>query len=292
MASQSGGRVRAIIFLFISLLAAIVAALVIWKVIQGYDASLEQLQQEETKVTVVLAARDLYQGQVLFREDLTLTDIPEALKPEAAFPSIDELVGRVPTERILRGEIVRTERLADEEAGVGLNAIVPQGYRALSLNVDNGSAVSGFINPGNYVDILLTVDDGDGQLVTTTLEQAVLVLAVDNRLGESGGVVENASTRPSITFAVTPEQAERITYSSEHGALTLTLRNDVDVTHVDTQGATADRLIGFEEAPPIPVSQVRTRKTVDGSMVIIRGDSQDQIRVNPDGSIQKSRRRR
>ena len=55
--------------------------------------------------------------------------------------------------------------------------------RAVSLDISGGSAVSGFLNPGNYVDIIVTIGDQGSPLQTVTLLQVVTVLAVNDRLG-------------------------------------------------------------------------------------------------------------
>lgn len=300
MATRTGGRARATLFLLFSLGSAVVAAGVIYQVIRGYDQTLDELAQDpHKKITVVTAARELTQGVTLKADDLVVKEIPEELLPDLTFVGSDEVVGRVPTERILAGEILREERLADPQAGKGLNAIIPQGMRALSLNLNNEAAVSGFLNPGNFVDVLLTVSSEGAPVTTVTLEQAVLVVAVDDRLDEfkgSGrktkgkGGSGGAKGRPSVTLAVTPQQGERIVHANNQGNISLTLRNDVDVTSVQTQGATANKLIGFAATPAIEVSKVKTRSTPDGSMVIIRGGNQTEIKVGPDGMIRGNHR--
>ena len=120
------------------------------------------------------------------------------------------------------------------------------------------------------------------------LLQAIQILAVDSRMGEGPSSANSGQGySPSITLAVTPDQAERITHANSNGALTLTLRNDVDVTEVETHGATASRLIGHEDAPAVPIGTVRTKKNPDGSITLIRGGRETKITVGADGTIKK-----
>jgi pilus assembly protein CpaB len=179
----------------------------------------------------------------------------------------------VPRERILALEFIREERLADPEAGIGLNAIIPRGMRALSINISDGSAVSGFLNPGNYVDVLVTIEgDETREAETRTLLQAVTVLAVNSRLGNSAEALERA--RPSVTLAVTPDLAEKLAHAVAQGAVTLTLRNDIDVTHVETHGALVSNLLGGagdEKRITVQEWTERTRASVDGTVTIIQG---------------------
>ena len=273
---NTGGRLRALVFLFISFGAAAVASVVIYFVISSYQKELADVGKAlEEDISVMVAKQDIWQGKTIDEEDLAMVMLPQDYVPDSVLRSTDQAVGRVPRERILAHEFIREERLADPEAGVGLNAIIPRGMRALSINISDGSAVSGFLNPGNYVDVLVTIEGDEGrEAETRTLLQAVTVLAVDNRLGNRAEQLERA--RPSVTVAITPDLAEKLTHAVAQGTVTLTLRNDIDVTHVDTHGALASTLLGgVNDEKRITVQEwtAQTRANVDGtgSLTIIQG---------------------
>ena len=280
---QTGGRLRAFIFLAVSVAAAVVATIVIWTVMTNYQEELVVVQQhEEETVEVMVAKIDLHQGRTITAEDLKMKELPPDYVPDSVLRQYEQAIGRVPRERILVDEFIREERLADPEAGLGLNAIIPRGMRAVSIDISGGAAVSGFVNPGNWIDVLVTLGasaEGAPQ-ETLTLLQAKKVLAVDNRLG--GGQQAGERSRPNITLAVTPEEAERLTHASAQGGLTLTLRNDIDVTQAETHGAIATDLIGgTENKERISVVEwhERAKNRQDGSLTIIKG---------PSVSVQKS----
>lgn len=282
---NTGGRIRALLFLVISAAAAAIAVVVIYFVISSYQRELVNVSKPDELIGVMVAKQDIWQGKTIQVEDLTMIELPQDYVPESVLRSQEQAVGRVPRERILANEFIREERLADPEAGVGLNAIIPRGMRALSINISDGSAVSGFLNPGNYVDVLVTIDgDQTREAETRTLLQAVTVLAVNNRMGNS---VENVErSRPSVTVAVTPDQAEKLTHAVAQGEVTLTLRNDIDVTHVETHGALASSLLGgATDNKRITVKEwtARTRASADGTLIIIQGkESQtEKVRGEP-----------
>jgi pilus assembly protein CpaB len=280
---QTGGRIRAAIFLLVSLAAAFVASVVIYTVITSYQQELVDAQLPEEVVKVMVAARTLHQGQTIGADDLEMKALPPDFVPDSVLRQVDQAIGRVPRERILGGEFIREERLADPEAGLGLNAIIPRGMRAVSINISSGSAVSGFLNPGNYVDVLVTLpgqkkqgregstEEFDPQ--TRTLLQAVTVLAVNNRLG-GGQRIATDKVKPSVTLAVTPEQAEKITHAVTQGGVTLTLRNDIDVTHVENNGAQVENLLGGRDGSKrMTIAEWKQRivQQKDGSLIIIKG---------------------
>lgn len=272
---NTGGRLRALLFLFISFSAAAVASVVIYFVISSYQSELQNASPPEDTVDVMVAKADLGPGRTITATDLEMKELPPDYVPDSVLRQIEQAKGRVPRERILRGEFIREERLADPEAGLGLNAIIPRGMRALSINITAGSAVSGFLNPGNYVDVLVTLqgDQSSRESTTKTMLQAVTVLAVNNRLGTN---VEDLDGRyrPSVTVAVTPENAQKLTHAVAQGDVTLTLRNDIDVTHVETHGAMASKLLmNRDESKRITVKQwtERREKGGDGTLLLIQG---------------------
>jgi len=279
---NTGGRIRAVIFLLISLGAAAVACVVIYLVLSSYQRQLVDAQMPEEVVQIMVAKRDLYQGRTIGEEDLEMKELPPYYVPDSVLRQPEQAMGRVPRERILSQEFIREERLADPEAGLGLNAIIPRGMRALSINISDGSAVSGFLNPGNYVDILVTLEGATGtdESETVTLLQAVTVLAVNSRVGGTNSVGEDG--KPSITVAITPEQAERLTHAVAEGEVTLTLRNDIDVTHVETHGAFINKLLGGEDDDKrITVTEwkEKTSRSKDGTLIIIQGEETKKEKI-------------
>lgn len=256
---QSSTRSRSLLFMAAALVAAAVTAAFAVQVVKSYqEQTAKQAQRQETVQTVV-AIRDLYMGIPITQQDVALRDLmPEMVPPDAAFQSVDEVVGRTPRERILANELIRTERLARRDAGIGLNAIVTPGKRAMAIEVNTESGVAGFLQPNNFVDVIVTIrpdEEVDGaKWVTETILQGIKVLAVDNNLGtneEQEKEKQNRSKRlkPSVTLEVTLEEAEKLALSASRGELHLVLRSDVDITHIESHGPLViSNIIGLDPA--------------------------------------------
>ena len=61
---------------------------------------------------------------------------------------------------------------------MGLAPLIPEGERAVAVPISEVTGVSGFINPGSEVDILLTGTPGEGgERVTTTILARISDLA-------------------------------------------------------------------------------------------------------------------
>ena len=273
---MAAGRGSGLMFGVLALLGAAFVARFVYTLIEDFQTQLDDAQRPEETVEVVVAGKDLLPGLTVQVEDLNVVRLPDAYIPDEAFRRKEEVIDRVARDRILEGEFIREERLADPEAGYGMNAIIPQGMRAFAINISSGSAVSGFINPGNFVDIIVTFPDAVPPK-SITLLQAIAVLAVDDRITET--VIDEKTGRrrrvkPSVTLAITPQQAERLAHANDQGALTLTLRNDVDVTHLNAEG---DEAQAFSEFSPIrpPVSPRRSSENVR----VIHGGGASEVRV-------------
>lgn len=294
---KGGTGARAVVFLFVSLIMGVGALVFVYKLVQGYQARIQEAQKPEETVMAIVASRDLYQGVQIAEEDLFAVEIPPAFLHEDVYNNPEHVVGRIPRERILANEFIREERLADAEEGIGLNAVIPRGMRAISINVADGSAVSGFLNPGNYVDLLVTIKpDGRGSsnedTLTKTLLQAVYTLAVNNRMGssnsrkksEGGKKGRGKKIKPSVTLAVTPEQAEHIAHAEKQGTITLALRNDLDVTVGEVgKGVNASGVLGEKEKPvprPRPKAPTKPEEPEAQGLTIIRGGKSEKTYLN------------
>jgi Flp pilus assembly protein CpaB len=199
----SGGRTKALLLLSLSMVASAVAIMIVLGIVKRAEQKVADAQLPPDTVTAVVAARDLNVGVTIGPEDVVLAHlIPSVLPESGTFTTVEELVGRTPRERVLANEVVREGRLASADAGIGLNAIIEPGMRAMSVEVDSQSGVAGLIRPGNYVDVIVTIRpdnrDTKAKWVAHNFLQGAKVLAVGRSMGssEEGRVPE---ARPTST---------------------------------------------------------------------------------------------
>lgn len=281
MARNSGGRLKALLFLFLSVGMALLAAGAMYTVVKNMQAELIEVTVEEEVQQVVVAAANIAPAETIQETHLKLTELPPMYIPANVLREPDQAINRVPRERILVGEFIREERLADPQSGLGMTAIVPKGMRAITMNLAGGSAVSGFLNPGNHVDVIVTIsrDNTGAPPETTTLLQAVEVLAVNEEFGGKAQTEARRRSKPAVTLALTPSSAEKLTHAEKVGDVILSLRGDIDVSQRETRGATAKDLLGGEtEERRINVKDWMEQRTRDGntgnrdgSTIMIRG---------------------
>ena len=288
--SPSKSPLRAFAFLGVATIAGSVSMVGLYHLIDGYQKAIAENLQPEDTVMVMVAARDLYQGITITEEDLYAIEIPPRYLAQGVFLSPDHVVGRIPRERVLANEFVRSSRLANPEAGIGMNAVIPRGMRALSVNISDGRALSGFLNPGNYVDLLVTMQTEEGEVVeTNTLLQALFVLGVNSRMGDEtrdDARKKRRSDGQTVTLLVTAEQAEQLAFAENQGDLRLLLRNDNDVEASAVPGVDRDALLGrLRPMEAIVVERISTIRVEDDptKQTIIRGPDREDLYFGKDG---------
>jgi len=281
-------RIRALVFTGLAVVSSVVAVVGLSAVVASYEEKIEDASEPEDSVYVVVAARDLYQGVMVEDSDLYAVQFPASELPDGVFLTPEHVVGRVPVRRILANEFVRAERLARPELGLGLNAILPRGMRALSIDLDGGHALRGSLEPGSYVDVLVTIapEDDRSEPETSTLLQAIYVLGVNSRM--SGETHDEALSmrgqqKPAVTLLVSAEEAEMVAHARQTGEVRLVLRSGGDVeVQPDLNGVRCGlRECEVERTYQVPVAEVAPDCT---EVKRVEGDRSWTQRIRADGT--------
>ncbi|HMV65401.1 MAG TPA: Flp pilus assembly protein CpaB [Myxococcota bacterium] len=239
----ASGRARGALFLIASILGAAGVTLIVFNMIQSIRSrSTEQRPEEKTKV--VVASVDIAPGWTITPEMLQEREMARSYVPREAIKEADAVVGRVAMERVLYGEFIRDERLASADAGMGLPAIIPRGMRAYQVSANGGQGMSGFLNPGNFVDVIAVCTDVVPPDVRTILKSATVLAVNDKMVDDSytnpsepaptGKRKRAKKVKPSVTLALTPQDTVLIKHADEECEIYLALRNDIDVTNIET----------------------------------------------------------
>jgi pilus assembly protein CpaB len=210
--------------------------------------------------SVLIAKNTIPPGKILKADDLVWQPWPEngidkayivigTRKPE-------DFAGWVARQPLAGGEpIAESKIIAPGNRGF-LAAVLRPGMRAISVPVTVTTGISGFIFPGDDVDIMITYgipstaktgDDSSRSKYEHKAAETVLrhvrVIAIDQRLETKAGEAVVAHT---ATLEVTPKQSEIIALASEIGKLSLSLRSLVpgESTTAESESAASDSLTG------------------------------------------------
>jgi pilus assembly protein CpaB len=142
-----------------------------------------------------------------------------------------DLAGAVVRSHLYAGEPITTSRVVHPGEQGFLAAVLDPGKRAVAIPVDGTSGVSGFVFPGDFVDVILTIkrtvtaegsEGSEMRQFSETLLTDVRVLAIDQTLDNDSGAAKVAKT---ATLEVSPKQAERVALGLDMGTLSLSLRS-------------------------------------------------------------------
>ncbi len=231
-------------------LFALIAAIAAGALLYFYLGNLEEEKTVEVIYEQVLvAAEDIPAYAVITPEMVTLKQVPQGSSHPRAARSPDKAVGFVTDSLIVSGEEILPEKLKQPgQTESGLSYIVPEGMRAVTIAVDEISGVAGFIQRGDFVDVLAyttTTFDPDEketnqeteeeqatektQGTTVVAAQNVCVAAVGTSLKAAGDVTETAQeVYASVTLFLTPEDAMRVVQGAKSGVITIILRASGD----------------------------------------------------------------
>lgn len=211
------------------------------------------------KVSVVFAAADLKPGETITADMLTTREIPKAEVPEDAMLKITDVVDRAARSNLDQGDLIREKKLAERGAGRGMAALIKTGMRAFTIQTPSfSSSLAGFLQPGNKVDVLLTVnssggsDDPSGGATTTTLLQNAEILAVHTQVNTPTSNKIDPDQTKSVTLLVTPDDAALLDLGQNKGTLHLSLRNLKDTEMVKPRQTTIADLPSYRPPTPKP----------------------------------------
>lgn len=249
---------------------------------QNYIGAYENaLKQERAKSTGSVATQEIYvakraiaYGETITDDDIMLAPWAKKILPEGHFTEDNPLnaVGashRVALRQIEKFDALVQVKISEPGANAGLTWRLEPGERAFAIKVDVTSGVSGFLRPGDHVDVYWTgrvgrnnpdLPQGD---VTKLIEAGVRLIAID----QTAQADQNSATiAQTVTVAASPQQVAALAQAQKTGELSLSLMASDDTTVADVIEVDQRSLLGLdaierqaERAAP-EVCTIRTRR--------------------------------
>ncbi|MFT6532351.1 MAG: pilus assembly protein CpaB [Limimaricola cinnabarinus] len=243
-------------------------------------AEREAASLRQPTVEVVGVSRALPYGTVITREDLRPILYAEEFLPEGTFPDLDALfpegedVPRIVLRPMEPNEPVLASKITAPGGDAGISTRLGSGMRAFAISVNAASGVSGFLRPGDRVDVYWTgsVAKGtDARDVTKLIETGLELVGVDQTADQGRAEAIIART---VTVQASPEQVAKLAQAQSTGTLALSLVGLFDDKVAGTVEVDQRSLLGIAPepepeaapqiaaAPPPPpeVCSVRTRR--------------------------------
>lgn len=257
------------VFAAIAVLAAVVLAMIGYRMSRSYaqksERAQQQAQQPSTEVLAVVAVKPLAAYQPIARDAVAL--VPVAVQPGDPYTTIDEVVGKAPLVDIDAGAPVTHRYFRD---GNLLARAIPPGFQAVSISVTDVLAVGGFLRPGDIVDVLIYLrgtDATDKPQSRVLLEKVRVLAYLEDLVDRPQGVDPKADERAqrqqrTAVLAIAEKDTTRLMLGASLGELRLALRGQNDGTQIAVTDGNADGGTGSAAASVSATDRARLEKVI------------------------------
>ena len=189
------------------------------------------LESQYTPVRVVVASDDLSPGTILSAKSVSVRAVPRAFVSSEAIAADrwSDASGRVLARPLKSGEPVLMSHLA-LAISAGFSNQLADGMRAVTFPVNEESAISGLLAPGDRIDIFFTTMNGqDSTTLPLLYNVPVLATGLRTMINAAYTSARDQNTRyNAITVLLSPQDAAKLTQAQESGKITVTLRRPED----------------------------------------------------------------
>ncbi len=225
---------------------------------------------QQTQVTAVRAKMDIEAFQEI------TPDLVEQIETAASpllpagdrIAKLEDALGRVTSKAIPKQSPVLQSMLAPKGTPAGMFGRIPSGYRAVSVKIDEASAVAYQLKPGDWVDVVVVMDLDTGnrgrkkQTIAEVILQHVQVGAVGQITGAASGSADSrVKPAKSVTLIVAEEDVPKLHLAGTRGKITLAMRGADDQVSDRPLVADSDQVFRFLNEDPIEVPPPATTIT-------------------------------
>lgn len=241
------------------------------------QAELEVERQARLKmvptVEVYVVNRALKYGEQLTMEDVQKIAWPENALPENVFKDEAELFpeGTTKPRTVVRAmekyEPLLAVKVTEPGEDAGITSRLTKGMRAFAIKVDVTSGVSGFLRPGDTVDVYWS-GQVNGNDMTKLIETGVKLIAIDQSADQDQS--NPATIAQTVTVEASPQQVASLAQAQTSGKLSLSLVGAEDQSVAEAVQVDQNTLLGIEEQTIVQAEQQRvcTVRQRNGAAVV------------------------
>lgn len=187
-------------------------------------------------VTVVRAKMDIAAHEEIEKEMVETVETSDSLFAPAKerMDKVETAIGRVAAKAIAKNAPVLLSMLAPEGTRPGMVGRIPQGYRAVSVKIDEVSGVAYQMQPGDWVDVIVVMDidaatKGKKETIAEVILQHIQVAAIGYGDSEADAKPsKKMNPAKSATLLVPEEEVPKLHLAGTRGKITLAMRGEDD----------------------------------------------------------------
>jgi Flp pilus assembly protein CpaB len=253
--------------LLVGVFLAVIAFVGIALILSGNGTTQPPSTAVPTTLPTVKALKDIPLGETVTADMVNVETLAVDARKATAFQDPSQVIGQIARRKITTGAQLEAADFSTSTTGCG-TIDVPQGLRAMAVQVDQVSGVGTIINSGDFVDMVVgvtgdkfpvvTIDPQTDQITTvpglnaTSVKMLIEGMQVLCRQlppapapanGQGAAPAPSDNTTPLngqqeiVMVAVTPTQAEIVKYAQLDGSITLVLRSSKEFTRDPETGA-------------------------------------------------------
>jgi pilus assembly protein CpaB len=261
----------------IALLVGLLAAWGASRYLSNRVAAIDSRAKGEM-TSVVVAKSDLQSGEVLGDHNLAVREIPrEYAHSDAVMPEqFDVVDGQKVAYSVKSGEMLLWSLLAEKQ-NPAFSTMVAAGRRAITVPVDEINSISGMLEPGDFIDLMVTMDKGGKKKIFPLLQNVKVLATGQKPLNYKQSDTSDAEANrmrydnyATVTLDADPQEAQAVIMAREVGKVTALLRNPEDKNDI---GGMPARLATIFEDGKAPVTLTIGQQTAQ--VPVMYGDRRE-----------------
>jgi pilus assembly protein CpaB len=249
---------RSWLLLGVALVLGGLSAFGVKRYIEQHVEAIEARSRAQRTVKVVVPKEDLAKGTLLQVAHVAVREVPQewahsnAITPE----QFDRVEGQALAYPVTRGEMLLWS-LLEGGRSPSFSARLPAGQRGITVTVDEVNSISGLLQPGDRIDLMVTVKHEQKSYLFPLLQNVTVLATGAQAVPAAGWDGKDGSKRSfsTVTLETSPEDGRRVIAAREVGKLTAMLRAPGDKAELAATRSDAMTLLGLG-GPAMPDERV------------------------------------
>lgn len=217
-----------------------------------------------SRVSVIMPRHEIAAGTTLTQDMFDVVQLPANEVRADSFHSVAEIQGFYAKALLLPGQVMTRDYLTPVKPSSEVIGEIPEGFRAVSIRVDERTSVEGWARAGARVDVVWSSKVNGEPMISVIVENAK-ILSAERQVNPQQNVKADKPTPipTTVTLLVAADDANRIQLASVSGSMSLSLRGNNDSKTTRAVPITVEDLLASGK-PAAPTDRPRVVLSVRG----------------------------
>ena len=191
------------------------------------------------KIRLLVAVKPIERGKPITEEMLSTHEVPLAYVEDRAIKEVDKskILGiKVGTTIQAQQTLMWTDLTTANEERRDLSSLIVPGNRAVTIRTRREDASSAMVKPGDYCDVIALLPEGSVDTSIVLLQRVLVLASGFDTSPDAVDLTANKDKRLTesvLTLSLSVEDAQKLAVATEHGQVTVILRNPTDNSRSD-----------------------------------------------------------